>query len=446
MKTLSRLIFCLTSLLILSSGNKSNVNIEKLAKKYTETYKTLAIPALTYDYREYFKNIPNIEKLEEQAIFFRHYEKTMSALNSDRLTLNENILADHLAYEIRINLERIELEKKWVIAGRKIPVGGLFNLADHRLWYNHFIKRFCTQELKAEDIADFGRTEVNKIQKEIRAISLQLGFKDSLSFYKHLSHDSFFLTSEYEIMKCYKNCDSLIRIHLPEFTGRINIPEVYPIQWPDAGAYTPPGMYLSKSDNAYGKAVFLYNFYGARLNRRSIEWTYMHEAIPGHHLQWTLREKSKPDVLQTNFIYPGNFEGWACYVEYHGKKFGLYQNVYSYLGRLEWDLVRSARLVIETGIHYYGWDREKAMAYWNKNLQINTYIAEREISRVMNWPAQALTYKTGALCIMELKNKMMDSKQNNFDEKKFHRCFLSFGSRPMSVITKHFQNVYNKIR
>src|SRR5205085_9502863 len=108
---------------------------------------------------------------------------------------------------------------------------------------------------------------------------------------------------------------------------------VYPVEWGDAGPNTPPGIYLNHEFNSYGKDVFQFNFYGNRYNIRAVEWLYMHEAIPGHHLQFSIRNRGQTDSIQELFLYPGNFEGWACYVEYEGKKLGLYTDEYSYLGK-----------------------------------------------------------------------------------------------------------------
>jgi uncharacterized protein (DUF885 family) len=146
--------------------------------------------------------------------------------------------------------------------------------------------------------------------------------------------------------------------------------------------------------------------------------------------------------LQEAFLYPGNFEGWACYVEYFGKELGVYTNDYSYLGKCEWDLIRSARLVIETGIHYFGWSKEKAMDYWKDNIYGQDEIAEREITRVTNWPGQSLSYKLGAKFIFDLRSKY-NKDLPQVSNSELYRCYLSFGMRPLPVIEKNFSNALN---
>jgi uncharacterized protein (DUF885 family) len=193
-------------------------------------------------------------------------------------------------------------------------------------------------------------------------------------------------------------------------------------------------MYINRSSNAYGKDVFQFNFFTKKYNKRAIEWLYMHEAIPGHHLQFSIGKQH--NVFEELFYYPGNFEGWGCYVEYFGKDVGLFKEPYSYLGKWEWDLVRSARLVIDVGIHYYGWNREKALQYWKQTIPDQDDIAEREVTRVTNWPGQALSYKVGASRIFKMQAEW-EKKYPGKPLREFYQRFLSMGRLPLSVIEQN---------
>jgi uncharacterized protein (DUF885 family) len=164
----------------------------------------------------------------------------------------------------------------------------------------------------------------------------------------------------------------------------------------------------------------------------------MHEAIPGHHLQSSLKKQNPGSAqLMELFIYPGNFEGWGCYVEYFGKDLGLYNDAYSLLGKWEWDLVRSARLVLDAGIHYYGWTHDQALAYWKETIPGQEDIAEREVNRVTNWAGQTVSYKAGADFIFRLKEKWR--KQNpGKPQWMFHRRYLDCGPVPLQVVEQNF--------
>lgn len=435
-----RFLFLLIPASLLFSSAKNTVTpFSAFVTEFASGYEKLNLPEMAYDYREYFNSIPSPEEINRQEMFFKSEADKLKLYDPEKLKEAERVTYDHLNYEIAFNLQRTRLEKLWVNDGRIVPVGGLHSLKNYGDWYSYFIKKFTSLELSPEEVMALGKREVKRVQEEIKQIQVQSGL-DSLAFYTYIKSDAFYITDKEELNKLFHKIDSTIRKGLPAFIGEVKIPEVFPMEWPGAGAGTPPGIYMNRADNPYGKDVFQYNFFNGRYNRRAIEWLYMHEAIPGHHLQSSLRTVKDP--LQEQFLYPGNFEGWGCYVEYEGKALGVYKDSYSYLGKWEWDLVRSARLVIETGIHYYGWSREEALDYWKKNLPTQEEIAEREITRVTNWAGQALSYKTGADCIMQLRQMMQEKHKDTFDLKKFHRCYLAFGMRPLEVIKKDFEQMY----
>ena len=190
-----------------------------------------------------------------------------------------------------------------------------------------------------------------------------------------------------------------------------------------------------------GKMCSCIIFYNEQFNRRTIEWVYMHEAIPGHHLQSSF---AKLNELQETFLYPGNFEGWACYVEYFGKQLGLFQDIYTELGKWEWDLVRSARLVLDVGIHYYGWSQEKALQYWKQTIPNQLDIAEREITRVTNWPCQALSYKIGADYIFKLRAQWINDTKHESNA-QFHNWYLSNSNRPLVILKNHLSSCLSSV-
>lgn len=414
-------------------------NMEAISKSFAKKYISLKIPEITYDYKKYFQHIPSELKLTKQKEFFS--TQKLCLLKVDRYALDQEntLIYDHLAYEIDFNLKRIDLETKWVKNGRIIPQNGLYTMPNYQEWYPFFIQKFIGSLATPEEIMEYGLAEVDKVKKEISQIQEKLGFKSQTEFYNFLHVDTFYFYDKKSIVKAFAKVDSSVRHNLSNFVGTIDIPAVYPMELPDAGPYTPPGMYLNKSQNAFGKDVFQYNFYGKKFNKRALDWIFMHEAVPGHHLQFSFYEKMKKDKIQDLFSYSGNFEGWACYVEYYGKELGVYKDEYSYLGKWEWDLIRSARLVIETGIHYYGWSKEKALEYWKDNVYGQDEIADREITRVTNWPGQALSYKLGAKYIFELLEKTRQkTAPTEFNLAKFHQQFLAMGMRPLPVISKNF--------
>lgn len=393
-------------------------------------YNKFSLPVTEYDYRRYFASIPSAEQLQQQRAFFMQLDSVSALVDTSGLTSRQHVHLATMRYEAAFNLERLSLELSWIEAGGKIPLNGLHDLSEVSRWYSLFITRFTSTHITPEEVFEMGKREVARVQDEIRRIRIKQGFDTDSAFYARLASPSFSLTSANEIVRRFQSVDSVVRRHLAGFVGRCAVPAVLPMQWPEADANTPPGMYLNRTNNAYGRDVFLYNFFGGRYNSRVIEWLYMHEAIPGHHLQSTLRPA---DSLLDMLLYPGNFEGWACYVEYYGAELGLYRDVYSELGKWEWDLVRSARLVIDAGIHYYGWSHDEALAYWKANIPGQDDIAEREVSRVTRWPAQALSYKVGADAIFHMQEEWK-KKHPSGSLADFRRQYLDYGMAPLDVI------------
>lgn len=432
MRPLRWILIC-TAALLCAFGSRSAQDFDALLKAFIAGYRELDVQHAPYDYREYFSVIRDEAALARQAEFFTRQKDAQQAIDRGLLSQEDQLRFDHLRYETDFNLERIRLERQWVRDGRHLPASGLYGLKDREAWYALFAKRFTSLDLDAKEVEAMGRREVVRVKREIASLQRQTGFRDSAAFYAHMQDSSFYIRDKAALWREFARIDSTVRQHLPAFIGTADVPPVYPMEWPEATAFTPPGMYLNRRHNAFGRDVFQINFYDRRFNRRAAEWIYLHEAIPGHHLQMTLRPESE---LQRLFQYPGNFEGWACYVEYFGKDLGLYRDRYAELGKWEWDLVRSARLVLDAGIHSRGWTRQQALDYWMATIPGQTSIAEREVTRVTNWPGQALSYKAGAASIMKMKAAWL----KRHPQKKaadFHKWYLQMGNMPLELMEHH---------
>jgi uncharacterized protein (DUF885 family) len=442
MKTKFKLMFLvILGLSGYTVNSQQTISFEKYVQDFVSSFQKLQIPDAAYDYRDYFNSIPSSQELRKQNEFFNKYSSSLRSYERSTLNLSDKIIYDQLLYEITFNLKRVDLELAWDSMGRQIPAAGLSQLEDHAGYYQYFIQKFTSVNMTPEEVMKLGESEVRRVKDEIRKLQITSG-KDSASFYQYLKNSSFFITDKSILIERFHKTDSIIRSNLKWFLGDINVPVIYPMEWPGAGGNTPPGIYLPTRDNPYGKDVFQYNFFQNKYNSRAIDWLYIHEGIPGHHLQFSFGDHVMNDPLKDLFMYPGNFEGWACYVEYEGKPLGVYKDLYSLVGKWEWDLVRSARLCIDAGIHYYGWTHEQAIDYWKKTIPGQDEIAEREVTRVINWPGQALSYKVGADRIMKMKEKIRAVEGINFNEAKFNQCFLYIGSRPLEVIQNNFDELY----
>jgi uncharacterized protein (DUF885 family) len=171
-----------------------------------------------------------------------------------------------------------------------------------------------------------------------------------------------------------------------------------------------------------------------KYNANNMETLFLHEAIPGHHFQVALQqEMNAPDFMKSSFF--GAFsEGWGLYAETLGSDMGMYADPFQYLGRLNADMERSVRLVVDVGLHYKGWSREKAIQYILNNQPLTRAVAEQRIERYMVLPAQAISYKIGEQKILELRKLAQDKLGSKFNIQAFHDEVLKDGAMPLSVL------------
>jgi uncharacterized protein (DUF885 family) len=163
-----------------------------------------------------------------------------------------------------------------------------------------------------------------------------------------------------------------------------------------------------------------------------------HEAIPGHHLQGAIQQQlhDLPVFRQANF-YTAYSEGWALYAERLAWEAGFYEDdPYGNLGRLQDELFRAARLVVDTGLHAKGWTREQAITYMMENVGFSEAEVTAEVERYVVWPGQATAYKVGMLKILALRQRARETLGEAFDIKEFHDVVLTNGAMPLEILER----------
>ena len=165
-----------------------------------------------------------------------------------------------------------------------------------------------------------------------------------------------------------------------------------------------------------------------------MEDLFLHEAIPGHHFQISLQTENKniPEMQKVG-RYGAYVEGWGLYAERLGKELGLYTDPYQRIGQLQGEMHRAIRLVVDAGIHYKGWSRDKAIQYSLDNEPVTEANAIQEIERYISMPGQALSYKIGELKIVEMRNKAEKALGKRFDARAFHDVVLKDGAMPLQI-------------
>ena len=158
----------------------------------------------------------------------------------------------------------------------------------------------------------------------------------------------------------------------------------------------------------------------------------LHECEPGHSFQAALAEEGKQlPRFRRNIYFSGYGEGWGLYSEYLGYEMGIYRTPYEKFGAESYEMWRAARLVIDTGIHRYGWSRQQAIDYLAGHTALSQHEVETEVDRYISWPGQALAYKLGQLTILRLRGEAEKTLGTRFDIKKFHTMILGLGSVPL---------------
>ena len=211
--------------------------------------------------------------------------------------------------------------------------------------------------------------------------------------------------------------------------------EIRPVE-PFRAQSAAGGSYMSPSEDGSRPGIFYVNTYDLPSRKRwDSESLFLHEAIPGHHFQIALQQELTGLPKFRRFGGETAFaEGWGLYAESLGKELGVYTDPYQYFGRLQAELWRSIRLVVDTGLHAKGWTREQVIQYMLDNSATTETEAVAEAERYIAIPGQALAYKIGELKILELRQRAEQALGERFDIRGFHAEVLRDGAVPLSVL------------
>jgi uncharacterized protein (DUF885 family) len=306
-------------------------------------------------------------------------------------------------------------------------------------YYEFLIRSNTTTTLTAEQVHRLGVAEVNRITAGMAAVMRKVGFEGTLGqFFEHLRTDPrFAAASPKALADRYAEIGQRVDAALPRlFDGRPKTPlAIRPT--PAYQAPTDPGArYIPGSLDTGQPGVFYFNTFDLPTRRVwGMETLYLHEATPGHHMQMALAAESTalPKLLR----FDGNTaygEGWALYAESLGPELGLFEDPYQLFGHYNDEMLRAMRLVVDTGLHAYGWPRERAIDYMLAHSAMSRTDATAEVERYIADPGQALAYKVGALTIQRLRKQAEQALGARFDVRAFHRQVLDTGSLPMAVL------------
>jgi uncharacterized protein (DUF885 family) len=289
-----------------------------------------------------------------------------------------------------------------------------------------------------DEIHALGLREVARIEGEQLVIAKKLGFptvkalRDSIPKIAALHPKS-----REQILDEYRLYENQMGAKLPTLFGRLPKAklEVMPIEaFREKEASTSYNQ--GTPDGSRPGHVFVNTYDFANQLTINNESTAYHEGLPGHHMQISIAQElpALPPFRQ-QAGYTAYVEGWALYSERLGKELGFYTNPYNDYGRLDDEMLRAIRLVVDTGIHgKEHWTRDQVLQFFRDHSSINEAGIQAETDRYIAWPSQALAYKVGQLTILRLRDKARQELGNKFSLSAFHDAVLGAGALPMDVL------------
>jgi uncharacterized protein (DUF885 family) len=328
------------------------------------------------------------------------------------------------------------LEVSYMPAGRADP--GISSLPDGAKYYQFQIHHETTTNLTADQIHQIGLEEVKKDEAAMLEIAKKLGFADLKSFRESIkSNPKLHPASPEALRAAYQGHVDDMEGKLPQLFGRLPKNKLEVVRMPEYIEKNSPPAYYDPGSPEAGRPGHLWvNFYDVP-NRSllNVEAIAYHEGLPGHHLQISIsQEQQGVPEFRKHLEYTAFVEGWALYSERLGKDVGFYQDPYSDFGRLDADMWRAIRLVIDTGVHSEHWTRRQMVDYFHQYSAMDEPTIQSEIDRYIAWPGQALAYKIGQLEILALRDRAKKELGDKFDIRAFHDQIIDSGALPLDVL------------
>ncbi len=320
---------------------------------------------------------------------------------------------------------------------------GALTLPKGAEWYDASLKLQTTTDMTADEIHQLGLKEVERIHAEMDRIRESTGFAgDMRAFFEFMRTDKqFYLpdTDEGRAQYLAKADEYLKAMYakLPEKFGRLpKAPLV--VKRVEAFRETPGGAahYFSPTPDGKQPGIFYAHLSDmSAVSLWALESLAYHEGVPGHHMQIAIQnELTDIPVFRTQYGYSAFAEGWGLYAEALGKEMGMFTDPYNDFGRLNSELWRAVRLVLDTGLHAKGWTEEEAVAWAMANSARPRSSIQSEVKRFLLWPGQATTYKIGMIRIQQLRAEAEKELGDRFDIKAFHDTVLGGGSMPLPIL------------
>ena len=404
--------------------NQQNINLMKQGIQTGFTH-----------YCETFKNYgqsisAHIVKQPENSALYEPFTRIPNTFSAAQKETYQNKAKALIASKVVPAYERFYdfFENEYMPHCRSQP--GIASIKGGLDYYKYTVNYYTTTNATPKQIHELGLKEVARIKAQMQVIIDSVGFDGSYSdFLEFLATDEqFYATDPQDLLEKTAFITQKMYGKLPTYFGHLPR-NTFTIK----GSASRGAFYMPPPDNRSPGTYFLAST--PKLQPLyNLEALSLHEAIPGHHLQNAIAMELDVPEFRRTLSHSAFGEGWALYTERLGKEAGFYQSPYSDFGRLGYEMWRAVRLVVDTGIHAFGWSRQKAIDYLADHTALPQSAVEDQIDRYISWPGQALSYKMGEIKIRELRAKAEKQLGAQFDIRSFHDTVIGQGSLPMAVL------------
>jgi uncharacterized protein (DUF885 family) len=372
---------------------------------------------------------------------FQNFPASIPAREQRRLRARaHDAYADHVVPALR----RLHdyLAATYVPGARETIAFG--DVPDGKAWYAYEVRRSTTTTRTPKEIHELGLSEVKRIRRAMQAVAAEAGYDRLEEFVAMLRTDPrFYFDRREDLLRAFRDIAKRADPELVKLFGKLpRLPYgVLPV--PDYAERSQPAAYYEPGSLASGRAGYFFaNTYDLPSRPSWImESLVLHEAVPGHHLQIALAQELEDlPAFRRHGGYTAYSEGWGLYAESLGPELGFYGDSYARFGQLSLEMWRAVRLVVDTGIHAFGWSRERAIGYLRDNTGKTEHESTVEVDRYLVWPAQALAYKIGELELKELRAYATKKLGARFDVRAFHDAVLGGGALPLDVLDSRIRH------
>ncbi|MFZ0732777.1 MAG: DUF885 family protein [Candidatus Sulfotelmatobacter sp.] len=321
--------------------------------------------------------------------------------------------------------------------GRVDP--GVWALRDGDARYAFAVRHQTTTDLTADQIHELGLKSVVEIEQQMLKIAQAQGFSDLKAFNAHIRQDpKLYAKSGQQLLDLYTHYRDQMYGKLPQLFGRLpkNKLDVVPMEAFRSADSVPADYSIGGGDGSRPGRINVNEYAPQKRLLLNVEAIAYHEGVPGHHLQYSIAQEltDLPPFRRFDMDVNAYTEGWAFYAERLGKEVGFYEDPYRDYGRLQNEMWRAVRWVVDTGVHRQHWTRQQMIDYFHEHTAMDDQNIETEVDRYIAWPAQALSYKMGQTKILELREQARRELGSKFDLRAFHDAVLDDGPLPLNVL------------